>query len=81
VPRLLQPVIEDRPAEWRRLLRPSTTQARAVIQRLVQGRIIFNPIGDCYEFYPPTRVDKLFSGVVLSKAVGQRSAGSHDNGR
>jgi len=75
VPRLPQPVIEDRLSEWRRLLRPSTTQARAVIQRLVAGRITFTPVGDCYEFDAPTRVDKLFSGIVLSKAVWQRSAG------
>ena len=75
MPRLPVPVIEDRLSEWRRRLRQSTTQARAVIQRLVAGRITFTPVGDCYEFDAPTRVDKLFSGIVLSKAVWERSAG------
>ena len=45
VPRLPQQVIDDRLAEWRRLLRASTTQARAVLQRVVQGRIVFHPTG------------------------------------
>jgi site-specific DNA recombinase len=75
IPRLPKPVIEDRLAEWRRLLRQSTTQARAVIQRLVKGRITFTPVGDCYEFDAETRIDKLFSGVVLNPAVWSRKAG------
>ena len=39
VPRLPASVVEDRLAEWRRLLRASTTQGRAVVQRIVVGRI------------------------------------------
>jgi len=45
VPRLPQQVVQDRLDEWRRLLRSSTTQARAVLQRVIQGRITFTPTG------------------------------------
>src|SRR5262249_33952656 len=43
VPRLPQSVVESRLAEWRGLLRKSPTQGRAVIKRVVKGRIIFTP--------------------------------------
>jgi site-specific DNA recombinase len=64
VPRLPAAVIEDRLAEWRRLLRQSTTQARAVLQRVLRGRITFTPVGNGYRFTAPTRFDKLFTGVA-----------------
>ena len=70
VPRLPQSVIEDRLAEWRRMLRGTTTQGRSVIQRIVHGRIVFtprpadSPFGPGYDFAAPTRFDKLFAGVV-----------------
>jgi hypothetical protein len=38
VPRLAPAVIENRLAEWRRLLRQSTTQGRTVLQRILRGR-------------------------------------------
>ena len=38
VPRLRPEVVEGRLTEWRRPLRQSTTQGRAVLQRVVQGR-------------------------------------------
>ena len=41
-----------------------TTQGRAVLQRVLRGRITFTPKGDGYEFEAPTRFDKLFTGVV-----------------
>ena len=47
--------------EWRRLLRQSTTQGRAVLQ----GRITFTPKYGGYEFEAPTRFDKLFLGVAV----------------
>jgi hypothetical protein len=64
-------MIENRLAEWRRLLRSSTTQARAVIQRIVRGRIVFTPVPDSvgYTFEAETRYDKLFSGLVVPRAV------------
>ena len=63
-PRLPQAVLEDRLAEWRRLLRQSLTKGRVVIQRIVRGRIMFTPRDDAgYDFEAPTRFDKLFSGV------------------
>jgi hypothetical protein len=37
VPRLAPAVIENRLAEWRRLLRASTTQGRTVLQRILGG--------------------------------------------
>lgn len=62
IPRLSQAVIETRLADWRRLLRSSTTQARTVIQRVIRGRITFTPIVDSlrlgqtgYDFQAPTR--------------------------
>ena len=67
VPRLARHVIETRLAEWRRLLRQSTVQGRAVIQRVLQGRIVFTPSGRGYTFEAPTRYDKLFSGVVFER--------------
>ncbi len=43
IPRLERSVIEDRLTEWRRLLRQSTTQGRAVLQRILRGRLVFTP--------------------------------------
>ena len=43
VPRLPQQVVQNRLDEWRRLLRQSTTQGRAVLQRVIRGRITFTP--------------------------------------
>jgi hypothetical protein len=61
-------------AEWRRLLRSSTTQARTVLQRILQGRIVFtlrrNPFSneiDGYDFEAPTRFDKLFTGIAVER--------------
>ncbi len=45
VPRLPQQVVQSRLDEWRRLLRASVTQGRAVLQRVIQGRITFTPTG------------------------------------
>jgi site-specific DNA recombinase len=70
VPRLPAAVVADRLAEWRRLLRSSITQGRAVLQRVLRGRITFMPRtdGPGYDFECPTRFDKLFSGVVVQAA-------------
>ena len=67
VPRLPQTVIENRLAEWRRLLRQSTEQARAVLQRVLRGRIVFTPntSNDGYDFIAPTRFDRLFTGIAV----------------
>ena len=54
-------------AEWRRLLRQSTTQGRAVLQRVLRGRITFTPKGGGYEFEAETRFDKLFTGVTIER--------------
>lgn len=69
VPRLAPQVVENRLAEWRRLLRQSVTQGRAVLQRLLQGRIVFVPreSGDGYDFRCDTRFDKLFTGIVVER--------------
>src|SRR6185436_3038770 len=72
IPRLAPAVIENRLAEWRRLLRQSTTTGRAVIQRIVRGRITFTPRRnefsdeiDGYEFEATTRFDQLFTGIAV----------------
>ncbi len=73
VPRLAPTIIENRLAEWRRLLRQSTTQSRAVLQRVLHGRITFtpasigHPAGTGYTFEAPTRFDKLFSGIAVER--------------
>ena len=78
VPRLAPAVIENRLAEWRRLLRASTTQARTVLQRILRGRLTFtphvNPISgeiDGYDFAGPTRFDKLFTGIAVERPAGE----------
>jgi len=68
VPRLPASVVEDRLAEWRRLLRQSVTQGRAVLQRVLQGRIVFRPReGGGYDYSCETRFDKLFTGIVVQR--------------
>ena len=69
VPRLEPAVIENRLAEWRRLLRQSITQGRTVLQRILCGRLTFTPRadGDGYDFTGPTRFDKLFTGIAAPK--------------
>ena len=77
VPRLAPAVIESRLAEWRRLLRASTTQGRTVLQRILRGRLMFKPRANVitgepegYEFEGPTRFDKLFTGVACERPKG-----------
>ena len=65
VPRLRPEVVERRLTEWRRRLRQSPTQGRAVLQRVLRGRITFTPKCGGYEFEAPTRFDKLFLGVAV----------------
>jgi hypothetical protein len=36
----------------------------AVLQRVLRGRITFTRSGNGYEFFAPTRFDKLFTGIV-----------------
>ena len=69
VPRLPRKVVEGRLAEWRRLLRQSTTQGRAVIQRVIVGRITFTPRADGqgYDFSAQSRMDRLFTGVAAPR--------------
>jgi len=74
IPRLAPEVIENRLAEWRRLLRQSTTTGRAVLQRILRGRIIFTPRRnevseeiDGYEFAAMTRFDQLFTGIAVER--------------
>jgi hypothetical protein len=63
--RLPASVIENRLAEWRRLLRQNTT-GRAVLQRILKGRILFTPEGPGYAFEAPTRFDRIFAGVAFT---------------
>ncbi len=67
VPRLEPAVVQDRLAEWRSMLRGSTTQARAVIQRVVDGRITFavREDGLGYDFTARTRFDRVFTGLYI----------------
>lgn len=74
IPRLAPEVIENRLAEWRRLLRSSTTQGRSVIQRILIGRLTFTPRRnevsdeiDGYDFEGATRFDGLFTGIAVER--------------
>ena len=67
-----------RPAEWRRLLRSSTTQGRTVLQRILRGRIVFtlrtNPMAteiDSYDFTAPTRFEKENPRWGYQRIVGE----------
>jgi len=78
-------LIEDRLAEWRRLLRSSTTTGRAVLDRVLDGRIVFTPLAGgetlaAYEFEAPTRYDKLFSGLVVPKSIWLQTPGEGAEG-
>jgi Recombinase zinc beta ribbon domain len=61
-----QSVIGDRLAEWRRLLRQSTTTGRTTLQRILHGRITFTPRedGNGYDFSAETRKARLFTGIA-----------------
>ena len=52
------------------LLRGNTTQGRAVLQRVLRGRITFTPLADGragYALSAPTRFDKLLTGVATPR--------------
>jgi site-specific DNA recombinase len=79
VPRLPAAIVRDRLDEWRRLIRASVTQGRAVIQRIVVGRIRFTPraangfeMDGGYDFEAQTRFDKLFAGVAAPQLADGR---------
>lgn len=72
IPRPAPQVIASRLDEWRKLLRSSTTQARAVLDRVLVGRIVFTPYIEGnkllgYTFEAPTRFDKLFQGIAVPR--------------
>ncbi len=73
IPRIDRAVINERLSDWRRLLRQSTTQGRAVLQRVLRGRLTFTPWttqggGQGYNFSGPTRFDKLFTGIIVERS-------------
>lgn len=57
MPRLAPTAVDNRLAEWRRLVRGNTTQVRAVLQRVLNGRIVFTPSGQGYTFAAPTQFE------------------------
>ena len=73
MPRLRPEVVEDPLTEWR-LLRQSTAQGRAVLQRVLRGRITFTPKCGGYEFEAPTRFDKLFLGVSVEISTKRKAS-------
>ena len=72
IPRLPPELVDNRLAEWRRLLRASTTQGRQVLDRVLAGRIVFTPADDGCTFEAPTRFGRLFEGFA-SKAVSLKA--------
>ena len=69
VPMPPRALVENRLAEWRRLLRQTPQTARVVLDRVLRDRITFNPEGRGYVFEYPTRYDRLFSGLVVPQSV------------
>jgi hypothetical protein len=66
LPRLEPRVVASHLAEWRRLLRADVMNARAVLDRVLAGRIVFTPTDDDeYVFECMTRYDRLFAGAAL----------------
>lgn len=82
IPRLEPAVVQDRLAEWRRMLRGSTTQARAVIQRVVDGRITFKVREDGlgYDFIARTRFDRVFTGIHIQASAAMLADAQALNG-
>ena len=66
IPQLAPAAVENRLAEWLAAAPSGDTQSRAVLQRMLRGRITFKPREDGrgYGFECQTRFDKLFSGVT-----------------
>ena len=77
IPRLAPTVVENRLAEWQRLVQGNTTQARAVLQCVLNRRIVFTPSKQGYTFAAPTRFDWLVSRIVAPRpvSIGQRTRG------
>ena len=71
IPRPDDKVVEDRLGEWRRMLRQSTTQARLVIQRVIDGRITFMPRAISRKTIEP---------IEMLSVEEQRGLGKHGNG-
>lgn len=70
MPRLAPKVVERRLNEWRRLLRGSVTQARAVLQKILRGQISFSPRADGgLAFRCTTRFDKLFAEIAVDRPL------------
>jgi hypothetical protein len=67
LPRPPAHVVETRLADWRKLLRASATQGRAVLEKVIPGRIIFTPRadGEGYDFAAPTTFERVFAGVAV----------------
>lgn len=68
VPRPEPKAVKSRLAEWRRLLRGSPTQARAVLARVLDGKVTFRPLpGGIVELEGATRFSSLFVGFVVTQ--------------
>jgi hypothetical protein len=82
VPRVPAPVIENRLAEWRRLLRASTTRARTVLQRLLRFRLTFTPRADGtgYDFSGPLASTSSSAGLWHLGPRGCRSGDTSGTG-
>ena len=65
--------VEDRLAEWCELLGKSVQTGRSVLDRVLRGRIVFEPLDARYEFACPTRHDKPFSGLVVPATRWRRT--------
>jgi hypothetical protein len=72
--RLASEVVENQLEQWRRLVRQSTTTGRAVLQKILRGRLTFTPrVNDVsgeidgYEFEGETRFDQLFEGITVER--------------
>ena len=72
IPRVPVAVVDDRLAEWRRMLRGSVTQGRQVLDRVLAGRIVFSPADDGCTFEASTRFGRLFDGFASKTSTLRR---------
>jgi site-specific DNA recombinase len=71
--RELRRAIEERLADWQKLLRRRPLDARPILRRLITGRLLFTPVktpeGRFYEITGKASYGRLLSGLVGSSTV------------
>ena len=77
-PQTVERNLRKKLGEWRGLLRRQTPLSRQVLDRLLDGRIVWTPNREAglYEFAGHVRFDRLLHGVVFTQGGASRSVPS-----